>query len=453
MKEKVIAVFDIGKTNKKLLLFDYNLNCVSETEEKFPLVLDEDGFECDDVEKIEKWIKDSIVTLIHSDIYDLIAVNFATYGASLAYIDAEGKRITPIYNYLRPVSDKISEKIYKSHGGQDEFCRKTASPALGMLNSGIQALWLKTIKPEIFREVHGILHFPQYLSYTLTGKVYSEHTSIGCHTAIWDFDNMEYHPWVKEEKLNLTQPVPVNTINEVIIDGKKIIVGIGIHDSSSSLTPYFGSSKGKFILLSTGTWCINMNPFNDEKLTSEQLNHDCLCYLSINRQPVKSSRLFLGHMHKTGVKKLTDHFRMPEDSYKKIEPDPEISEDLKRRFSKTRSFFKSDAYSREFRDNIDLFEFKSFEEGYHQLMSELGELTVEAVDLILPVNDETENIYITGGFSDNKLFSKLISQAYPKKKIYTSVLKNATALGAALVVFGKLHPERKSVLNLGLKSC
>ncbi len=28
MKEKVIAIFDIGKTNKKLLLFDYNLKLV-----------------------------------------------------------------------------------------------------------------------------------------------------------------------------------------------------------------------------------------------------------------------------------------------------------------------------------------------------------------------------------------------------------------------------------------
>ena len=35
MKEKVIAIFDIGKTNKKLLLFDYNLKLVSEEETKF----------------------------------------------------------------------------------------------------------------------------------------------------------------------------------------------------------------------------------------------------------------------------------------------------------------------------------------------------------------------------------------------------------------------------------
>jgi len=134
MKEKVIAIFDIGKTNKKLILFNYDLKPVWEFEEKFPEIKDDDGFECDDIEKIEKWITSSLTDLVKSDKYDLTGVNFATYGATLVYIDGNGKRLTPVYNYLKPVDDMIPEKIYRRHGGQDEFCRRTASPALGMLN-------------------------------------------------------------------------------------------------------------------------------------------------------------------------------------------------------------------------------------------------------------------------------------------------------------------------------
>ena len=183
MKEKVIAIFDVGKTNKKILLFDYDLNIISEVEERFPEITDDDGFACDDIEKIEKWISGSVRDLVNSDKYDLAAVNFATYGATLAYLDAGGHRITPIYNYLKPIDDRIPEKIYRRSGGQDEFCRRTASPALGMLNSGMQALWLKNAKPDVFEKVETILHFPQYLSYLLTAKLNSEHTSIGSHTA------------------------------------------------------------------------------------------------------------------------------------------------------------------------------------------------------------------------------------------------------------------------------
>ena len=249
MKEKVIGIFDVGKTNKKLLLFDYNLRIVLEQEIRFPEKLDDDGFECDNIELIEKWIKDSVTKLIHSEKYDLTALNFATYGATIVYLDAQGQRITPVYNYLKPIDEKIPERLYRRYGGQDEFCRRTASPALGMLNSGIQILWLKTAKPEVFSKVRYILHFPQYMSYLITGKICSEHTSIGCHTGMWDFDNMKYHPWISDQGFELPQPVPVDTFSEIAIDEKKIKVGIGLHDSSSSLAPYFTGNRGKFLLV------------------------------------------------------------------------------------------------------------------------------------------------------------------------------------------------------------
>jgi sugar (pentulose or hexulose) kinase len=448
MKETVIAIYDIGKTNKKIILFNEDFKIVSEIEEKFVEIYDDDGFECDDIENIERWIKESLAGLIRSDKYELKAVNFTTYGATLVYLDEYGKRLTPVYNYLKPLDEKISENLYKRYGGRDEFCRRTASPALGMLNSGLQPLWLKATKPEIFSKIKHILHFPQYLSYLITGKICAEHTSIGCHTALWDFDNMCYHPWVKVQGLNLPDPVPVETLNEVILEGKKLQIGIGIHDSSSSLAPYFSSSAGKFLLISTGTWCINMNPFNTEKLTTEQLDKDCLCYMSITRQPVKSSRLFIGHLHEIAVKQITAHFKKSEEYYRKIKSDNKLSTRLRSKFKGKKVFFQSGPYSRDLRDYIDMYEFSSAEEAYHQLMNELGDLTIEAINLVLPANDESANIYITGGFSKNELFQNQISNGYPLKTVYTSEIANGSALGAALVVSGS-----KSSMNLGLTRC
>ena len=95
---------------------------------------------------------------------------------------------------------------------------------------------------------------------------------------------MDYHPWLGSYGLTLPSPVPVETVNEIELAGKKILVGIGIHDSSASLAPYFTAGKGKFLLLSTGTWGIYMNPFNSEILTAEQLDRDCLCYMSVTGQ-------------------------------------------------------------------------------------------------------------------------------------------------------------------------
>jgi sugar (pentulose or hexulose) kinase len=453
MKEKVIAVFDIGKTNKKLVIFDYNLRLVSETETRFPEKIDDDGFECDNIEMIEEWLVSSIKELVSSEKYDLTAVNFATYGATIIYLDAEGKRLTPAYNYLKPIDDNIPERVYSRYGGQDEFCRRTASPALGMLNSGMQILWLKRTKPQVFSKVRNILHLPQYISYLVTGKICSEHTSIGCHTGLWDFDQMSYHPWVKDQCLDLPEPVPVGSVTDVVIEGKTLKAGIGIHDSSASLAPYFAGAAGKFLLISTGTWCINMNPFNSEKLTVEQLDRDCLCYLSITRQPVKSSRIFLGYMHETGAKLLNDHFRTTDDFFRNVRFDEDLMSMLSKRYSgDRRAFFTSGPGSREFREKIDLFDFKSFDEAYHQLMRELTELAIESIRLILPQRDETENVYITGGFAKNRIFLKLMARAFPNKKVYTSVISNATALGAALAIMESMGSVPKD-LNLGLTEC
>jgi len=102
----------------------------------------------------------------------------------------------------------------------------------------------------------------------------------------------------------------------LILTEQSFFAELGIHDSSSSLAPYFAASKGKFVLISTGTWCINMNPFNSEKLTAEQLDHDCLCYLSITKEPVKSSRLLWGTFTMSAVMKLNEHFNKDWDYYK-----------------------------------------------------------------------------------------------------------------------------------------
>lgn len=448
MKDTVIAIFDIGKTNKKVLLFNEEFHIISETEKQFQEVLDDDGFECDDIEHIEGWIKEALASLLESDKYDLKAVNFTTYGATIAYLDEDGKRLTPVYNYLKPMDEKIQESLYKRYGGRDEFCRRTASPALGMLNSGMQVMWLRSVKPEVFARVSHILHFPQYLSYVLTGKICSEHTSIGCHTALWDFDLMKYDRWTENYGLNLPEPVPVGTLNEIEMEGKKVNVGIGIHDSSASLAPYFSGNNEKFILLSTGTWCINMNPFNDEILTADQLDRDCLCYLSISMRPVKSSRLFLGHLHEQALYYLTVHFGKPEDYYKKVKVDRVLSDAMNEKFRGETVFFISDGYVHELRENIDMYVFSSYEEAYQQLMNELAHLTVESVRLILPERDETRNIYITGGFSKNALFVDHIAKAFPSKQVYISEIANASALGAALVVSGSDRAP-----DLGLTQC
>ena len=167
----VIAVIDIGKTNKKILLFDESFEDVYQNSTQFDEVSDEDGYPCDDIESIENWIKSEIIRIQSEGEYAIKAINFSTHGASLIYLDKNGERITPLYNYLKPLNIEEYKEPFESYGGKEEFSRKTASPAYGMLNTGLQILKLQKEKPAFWSKVDAILHYPQYLSYLFTKKI------------------------------------------------------------------------------------------------------------------------------------------------------------------------------------------------------------------------------------------------------------------------------------------
>ena len=449
MKKNVIAIFDIGKTNKKLLLFNQDLQVVYQDEQKFPEIKDEDGFECDDIDKIEHWISDSLKKVTENPEYEVKALNFATYGATLMYIDKDGKRLTPVYNYLKPMPEGIVEPLYEKYGGVTEFSRKTASPAMGMLNSGLQALWLKYKRPDVFKKVEAILHFPQYLSYLFTGEVVSEQTSIGCHTALWDFDNQKYHQWIRDEAMPLPEPVSNYTHFQIIFENQPIEVGIGIHDSSASLAPYIENSPEPFILLSTGTWCINMNPFNEEPLTMDQINRDCLCNLGVHQKPVKSSRLFMGYIHELNIKRIADHFSKDAGYFKTVIYDEYLMSSI---LDSGKVFFRNGIPKDYVDHTVNLSSFVSFESAYLQFIADLTRECADSVKLVIPTDDITKSIYVSGGFARNEAFVRTLATLFPNKKVYTSEVDNSTAMGAALMLWETLGIGEKPKINLGLKA-
>ena len=114
--KKVIAIFDIGKTNKKILLFNENFEVVFRNSTKFDEILDDDGYPSDDIEDIENWIQNEIKKIQEQGEYRIKAINFSTHGATLVYLDTKGKRITPLYNYLKPLDQVDFNAFYDNFG-------------------------------------------------------------------------------------------------------------------------------------------------------------------------------------------------------------------------------------------------------------------------------------------------------------------------------------------------
>ena len=439
--KNVIAIIDIGKTNKKLFLFDENFEVVFTESTRFEEIADDDNYPCDDIESIEKWIQYQIKKIQEEKIYSIKAINFSTHGATVVYLDKNGKRITPLYNYLKPLEGISFTELYDKNGGVTEFSRRTASPAYGMLNAGLQMYWLKHYKPHYWKKVDAILHYPQYLSYLFTKKLTSDFTSVGAHTAIWDFDNMDYHHWLKDENISLPKPSNGKEATIATINGEKIAVGSGLHDSSSSIIPLLMKNEGnEFILLSTGTWIISMNPFSKETLTQFQLNNNCLCFMTPEKQQIKSSMQFLGRMHEVYVEALAKHFNVDVDTHLTLEINKELCSSI---ISNSMNVFLTEDSQTNFAANINVLNnFNTYENAYYQLVYDICRKVMGAIELILDADNSLKDIYISGGFNKNKIFVHFLSLLKPEVTIRIPNIKNESALGAALLMKDYLNkPE------------
>jgi sugar (pentulose or hexulose) kinase len=439
MKKPVYAIFDVGKTNKKLLLFDEQHQLVEEHQQVCLETVDDDGFPCETLERLTYWVRSYWQQLRQHPHYQLLGVNFTAYGASLVHLDARGQPVAPLYNYLKPLPDGLAAQFYAELGeAADEFAAATASPRLGMLNSGLQLYWLKHAKPELYARVHTSLHLPQYLSYLLTGEQFSDYTSLGCHTALWDFGRADYHPWVRREGLTgRLAPLIQDPIAAVV---QNVLVGTGLHDSSAALLPYLGQAREPFLLVSTGTWAVTFAPFNRQPLTPELLRRDCLSYLSPTGQPVPAARLFLGREHDYQLARIADHFHLSPELRGEFYKAQRQAQPLDPQAPPFRPWCMhgTGPFPEQLAEPWDLSGFASPADAYQHLLAGLVALLAASIGLVR----QTERlIFVDGGFARNPLFCQLLGAALPGASIQTLEVPQATALGALLQLKrGLAHP-------------
>ena len=137
------VVFDIGKTNKKCFVFDEDYQIVHQEILDIAEIRDEDGDPADNLAALVDWIRDTLDQLSDKLKFGIGAVNFSTYGASFVHLDQQGKPVAPLYNYLKPYPQAVRQSFYEQYGPAQKLAKETASPALDMLNSGLQLYWLK----------------------------------------------------------------------------------------------------------------------------------------------------------------------------------------------------------------------------------------------------------------------------------------------------------------------
>ncbi len=448
-KQRVTAVFDIGRTNKKFFLFDEDYREVHREYRVLEETVDEDGYPTEDLQTLRVWLREVFNRILEARTFDIRAINFSSYGASFVHLDAGGEVTAPLYNYTKPVDEELLDRFYATYGPEEAFATRTGSPRSGLLNSGMQLYWLKYRKPEVFGRIRYSLHLPQYLSYVFTGIPISEYTSIGCHTALWDYTKQDYHDWVYAEDLHRLLPPIVSTETSINMNynGKRMKIGVGIHDSSAALLPYVRSEEKPFLLLSTGTWSVALNPFGSGKLTDRDLAANCLNYMRIDGKPVKAARLFLGQEYNTQVAHLTQHYGVGEDQHRSVVFDQRLYAEIRADY---RPRFHFEHLDRSDNPSTTDLPSGSFKVAYHQLIVELVDAQVHSLETARGTT-RSKKLFLDGGFSDNAVFLHLLSHRLRDLQLRTTDSSLGSALGAAICISDRALDAKFLKKNYGVR--
>jgi sugar (pentulose or hexulose) kinase len=424
LKKPCIVIFDIGKTNKKLLVFNeyYQVEHIS----FFTVdnLHQEHDFPVEDIGSLKAAIILETKKILESDKWDIKAINFATYGATIVHLGKNGEPVLPVLNYLTPYLENVQSQFEQLYNADGSLYAATASPKLGNLNVGMQLFDLKYSHPETFQQVAYSIFLPQYLSSIFTHQFVMEKTSLGCHTLLWDFHANAYHQWVKAASIDQVLPAiqPSATPLTVEVNNHAIAIGIGLHDSSAALIPYLKTISHPFVLLSTGSWSICMNPFNDQPLTAAELEQDCLCYLDYRGNAVKSSRLNAGFVHAETIVSICGHFGAIEDDLLSLPWDETIAQSVSQQIMEKQVQ----------KNMFNVTDWSNSVDAYYASVQTLVMQQADKIKLVL--TDQTDYLYVDGGFSKNIIFMQMLKIAFPMLKIFAAEVGQSTALGAAIVL-------------------
>lgn len=231
------------------------------------------------------------------------------------------------------------------------------------------------------------------------------------------------------------------------IAGDAAFSGKGINSTAASLVPYLKGSDRPFILVSTGTWCTFMNPFE----TGHPGGENAGTLITAGDRKVKISQFRLGEIHDRNVTRLDDHFGVTGELYKTIKiKHKKIGKIQANR--RGRVFFRHGIPEGHTDTLADLSHFLTYADAYHQMMYDLVDECLAAYREIVTEGDTTEIVYVTGGFALNDTFVRTLAARIPEKRVYASTIEYATALGAAMEVYSQAFDAGLPAVYLGLKA-
>ncbi|MCL2270742.1 MAG: FGGY family carbohydrate kinase [Treponema sp.] len=454
--EYAVAVIDIGMTNKKVAIYDDSLRMLDTEFRIFePLMANAaiaaHELPCHDLEAMEAWFIEVLRTFAKK--YPIKAIAVSTHGATFVCAGKDGKAAVPCVYYTYEPGDDFHNRFYERFGKAEELQARTGTPAFkAMINPAKGIFFAQEQFGWEYKNVTAVLPYPQYWGLRLSGKSGAESTYMGNHTYLWD--QVDNRLSTVAEKLGIAPLVPdrLNRPWDILgtITGecaaktglsKDTIVTMGIHDSNAAMLPHF-AKKGErgFILNSTGTWCVIMNPVEQYGFAPEELGKVVFFNISAYGTPIKTA-IFLGGLEFETWSRLFkkhDGQKDPgwnEGLYRSILKEkrlfllPELTPGSGQ-FPNSRARIVEDGKAYFFDDADAAPCVADYEKSFAILRISLVMQTLTALENA-GIGKGNE-VYTEGGFRKDESYSRLLASALAGNKVFLTDIAEATALGTAM---------------------
>ena len=291
-----VAVFDLGKTNIKVVVFDLSGDALAErARANAPLAADA---QCPYLSLDARAAWAFLIGAL-KDVgarFPIKAISIATHGGAGVLVTDDGLALPPMDYEFGGYG--VIDADYEAARPPFE---ETLSPSLPRgLNLGRQIFYLERHFPAEFAAARAFLAYPQYFAWRLSGIMASEVTSLGAHTDLWRPTEGGLSSMV--DRLGWRRLFPpmrnawdtLGTLRPEVAAATglapEVRVVCGAHDSNASLVPHLVSRRDPFTVISTGTWVIIMAVGGKARLDPKA---DMLANVDVRGEPVPTAR-FMG---------------------------------------------------------------------------------------------------------------------------------------------------------------
>jgi len=445
VKPNVIAVLDVGKTNKKLRVYNRQFEVLAEQRTTLDVRFVDD-VEVDAADDLLEWTRGALKAFAAD--YDIRAIAVTTHGATCALLDEAGALAFPVISYTCERGAEIQDEFYATFGDREALHLETSTADFGFANLAKVFFFVKTRMPEVWAKVRHAVFFDSYIGYRLTGQLASEMTYLGNHSYFWRYKDRAWSSVAKALGADTLFPErllkPWEALGTVTPEVARACglsedcpVTCGIHDSNANYLPYLAKGQGDFILNSTGTWCVAMKGAAAPELSQAEIASKLFFNMDALGYPVLTA-LFPGGMEYgkfRGFTTLKDESNLALVEWVLAEkdlfvvpgalPDAQVFPG-----AKPKVVYKGRAYSIE-----------QLEAGEAPI-DELGQTYNAALNLGLAIGSQEmmgrlgagrgTTIIIEGGFANNRPYCQVLASLCPESTIALTNMKEGTSFGAAL---------------------